>query len=178
MADTERNFQLLKSVEFLGGLPERELRRMAAELDTATVSVGTVICRQGDADGTFFILKRGKVEVTAKNEQGEVVLRTELKAGEFFGEFSLVTGEPRSATCTATEEAELLGIGKPQMKSVLAANRDFSDFISGVLAWRQYRLEMRMGSRTAVQAATPQQQEQVAEIKGELQKRMGNYFAK
>ncbi len=178
MADVERNFQLLKGAEFLGGLPERELRRMAAELDSATVPEGTVICRQGDRDGTFFIVKSGKVEVSAKNPQGEVVLRAELKAGEFFGEFSLVTGEPRSATCTAIEKTELLGISKPQMKSILAANRDFSDFISGVLAWRQYRLEMRMGPREEAAPETAKQQEQVAEIKSELQKQMNDYFAK
>jgi CRP-like cAMP-binding protein len=35
-----------------------------------------------------------------------------LGAGEFFGELSLLTGEPRSATATAVEDAALLAIGR------------------------------------------------------------------
>ncbi len=150
MADA--NFQLLKNVEFLGGLTDDQLRQLAAEVTPVEAEPGAVICKQGDTDGTFYIIKTGFVDVVAKNPKGEVVLQTRLKPGEFFGEFALMTGEARTATCTAATAAELLSIGKPEMKQILAANRAFSDYISGVLAWRQYRLEARMGVTKFVKA--------------------------
>lgn len=46
--------------------------------------------------------------MTATNEKGNTFLRSELGCGEFFGEISLLTGEPRSATVKAMEYSELL----------------------------------------------------------------------
>ena len=78
------------------------------------------------------------------------VLR-QMTAGEFFGEFSLLTGEPRSATVVAMEDTEVLTMNKEDMRAMLDANSELAEHISEVLALRQQQLE--------TQRATSVQQE-------------------
>ena len=69
------------------------------------VDAGTVIVREGDPSDRFYVIARGRVDVT----QGGRHLRVE-GPGEFFGEIGLLRDVPRTATVTAVEDAELLSL--------------------------------------------------------------------
>ena len=71
---------------------------MAEEVDA-----GTVIVREGDPSDRFYVIARGRVEVT----QGGRQLRFEGR-GDFFGEIGLLREVPRTATVTAVEDSEML----------------------------------------------------------------------
>jgi CRP-like cAMP-binding protein len=72
---------------------------------------GTVIFRQGDPGEEMFVVAAGHIRLTIGKGGHETEVNT-LGPGEFFGELSLLSGEPRSATATATEDATLLAIGR------------------------------------------------------------------
>ena len=59
----------------------------------------------------MFILATGKAEVQVERD-GRSQPVGNLVAGECFGEISLLTGEPRSATILATFDCEVLEIRK------------------------------------------------------------------
>lgn len=72
-------------------------------------SDGDIIVREGDLGREMYVIRRGRVEVTRLHDGRNVVLAT-LERGSFFGEMSLLEGEPRSATVRAKGDTELLVI--------------------------------------------------------------------
>lgn len=72
---------------------------------------GQVIFRQGDSGEEMFVISRGRVRLTigADGHEREIAV---LGPGEFFGELSLLSDIPRTATAQAVEDATLLAIGK------------------------------------------------------------------
>ena len=55
----------------------------------------------------------------------------------FFGEMSLLTGEPRAATIQATGECEVLVVDKAAFGEVLQARPELAERVSEVIAHRQ-----------------------------------------
>ena len=73
------------------------------------VSKGTVIFRQGDPGDEMFIVESGRVRLLLTEDRHEREIAA-VGPGEFFGELSLLIGEPRSATAEAAEDATLIRI--------------------------------------------------------------------
>lgn len=69
----------------------------------------------------MFVIMRGRVSVQIP-VGGKIINVNELGDGEFFGEMSLLTGEPRTATVLAIEETEVLKVSKEALRPILAEN--------------------------------------------------------
>jgi CRP/FNR family cyclic AMP-dependent transcriptional regulator len=82
-----------------------------ATRDELHIPKGTVIFRQGDPGHEMFVISEGRVRLTigAEGLDKEVAV---LGAGEFFGELSLLSDAPRSASAVAVEDSTLLVIGR------------------------------------------------------------------
>ncbi len=82
-----------------------------AQRDEFHLPKGSVIFRQGDPGHEMFVVAAGRVRLTIGTEghEKEVAL---LGPGEFFGELSLLSDAPRSATAEALEDSTLLAIGR------------------------------------------------------------------
>ena len=85
-----------------------------------------VVFRQGEVGVGMYIIANGHVNITkeetrsdkSKDENGIII--TKLKAGDFFGELSLVEeNERRSATAIAGEDTSLIGFFKPDLLDIL-----------------------------------------------------------
>jgi cAMP-dependent protein kinase regulator len=63
------------------------------------------------------MLTSGKVKAFVKKD-GKQVPIAELEEGAFFGEMSILTGKPRTATIVATELSELLELDRPTLDSI------------------------------------------------------------
>jgi CRP-like cAMP-binding protein/Fe-S-cluster-containing hydrogenase component 2 len=95
--------------EFIEGLRERvELLRFTP---------GQVICRQGDAADSFYLVRIGFVKVSQTHAGGEMVLAY-LSRGEYFGETALLEDTLRSATCTALDHVEVVRISAEDFASM------------------------------------------------------------
>jgi CRP-like cAMP-binding protein len=95
--------------EFISGLRERvELLRFTP---------GQVICRQGDAADSFYLVRIGFVKVSQTHAGGEMVLAY-LSRGEYFGETALLEETARSATCTALDHVEVVRISAEDFASM------------------------------------------------------------
>jgi CRP-like cAMP-binding protein len=60
-----------------------------------------------------------------------------LRENDFFGEMSLLTGEPRTATVVAVEETEVLRIDKDAIKPIFEANPDLVSSIGEMIEERR-----------------------------------------
>uniref|UniRef100_A0A3B4GKZ3 cGMP-dependent protein kinase n=1 Tax=Pundamilia nyererei TaxID=303518 RepID=A0A3B4GKZ3_9CICH len=103
----------LKSVPTFQSLPEETLSKLADVMEETHYSDGEYIIRQGARGDTFFIISKGKVNVTQGDSatQQPVHLR-ELVKGDWFGERALQGEDVRTANVVATEPVTCLVIDR------------------------------------------------------------------
>ncbi|MDA0563850.1 Crp/Fnr family transcriptional regulator [Streptomonospora sp. S1-112] len=87
---------------FGGRLTDAQWSTFLREGATRGYGDGQTIVRQGDRDTAVFLLVEGTVKVTALRPDGEHVLLALRGPGEALGEFSALSGLPRTATVTAS----------------------------------------------------------------------------
>lgn len=170
---------MLRGIEFLKVLTEEQLRELALRLHTKIFARGEVVTRQGERGESFYIIKSGKVLVSARDEEGRTTFMRDMTGGEFFGEISLLTGAPRSATVTIIEDAELLVVGKEDMRCMLEENDRLAEHMSQVLALRQQQLEeQRLRKLEQVSQANAQQAANGVEtLRSEFLSRILQFFS-
>jgi hypothetical protein len=79
---------------------------------------GTILFAEGEPGGSCFVISEGEVDVSI-NSRGRQQLLATLTAGNLFGQVSLITGMPRSATCSVRKDAVLLEIERTGCERLL-----------------------------------------------------------
>jgi len=126
----------LARVPLFGGLSEDELRRIAGISTIIEAPAGAVLTQMGTPGDSFFVIIDGMVAV-----QTQIGVADQLQPGDFFGEMSLLDGEPRSATITATTGVRLLVVDRSHFWRLLDETPDVIRQILMVLSRRVRRLE-------------------------------------
>jgi small-conductance mechanosensitive channel/CRP-like cAMP-binding protein len=129
---------LLGGVEFLEALTSEQLDRLASQARIVPYPVGGAVVRQGDEGDSLFLVAEGRVEVSVHPPGGGPERRlATLGPGDYFGEMSLLTGAPRSATIRAVEETGLVVLHKEALRPLLVADPTVLERLSKTLARRQ-----------------------------------------
>ncbi|HEX7787591.1 MAG TPA: cyclic nucleotide-binding domain-containing protein [Methylomirabilota bacterium] len=126
----------LQRVPLFSGFDEDELRRVEELSRIVEVPVGTVLTRIGDAGESFFVIIDGTAAVRTPVGAGG-----ELRPGDFFGEMSLLDGEPRSATIVASTDLRLLSVDRTHFWRLLDENPELIRRMLTVLSRRVRHLE-------------------------------------
>lgn len=135
---------LLRRVDILQPLKEDDVVMLAEDLSHHLYAKGEAICRQGEPGSTFYIIKSGTIGVRVKGEGGVDAEVARLQPGSYFGEMSLLTGEPRSSTCTALEDCELLCLDRESFAVLLQENIAVAQAMSDILAARSQATQARL----------------------------------
>ncbi len=110
--------ELLRKVPFFADTPEDEFELLAAKLRPRTAPAGEAVIRQGETGDSLFLVARGVIRVSRKDEGQRRDLAT-LLAGDFFGEMALLhSGDRRTATCRAVTPCALYELRKSDLDSV------------------------------------------------------------
>jgi len=118
----------------------------------------------------MFVVSEGLVSVRIMVADEEVEV-ARLAPGDFFGEMSLLTGEPRSSTVIATTEATIYEIGKADMAALLDSNPGAAEVLSTAAA------ERRVLSSAAMMRQPPQAIEaEKASLAHQILTRMTRFF--
>jgi rhodanese-related sulfurtransferase len=99
-----------------------------------SVPAGTRIVSQGEAPEFFYVIQSGRVRVFRETAERIQTNLTELVAGAYFGEVALVTGQPRSASVEAMEDAILIKVSKDEFDRLLDQNPQLARHIIQQLA--------------------------------------------
>jgi hypothetical protein len=99
-------------------LADDEREALIKEMEGETHDEGGVILSEGDAGSSMYVIVAGEVKVYTRGKSGAIYL-ARLGEGDFFGEVSMLTGKPRTATITASQRTELLRLDKAKLDSVL-----------------------------------------------------------
>jgi small-conductance mechanosensitive channel/CRP-like cAMP-binding protein len=128
---------LMEKVEILAPLSESELGKLVQQVSIQSFAAGETAVQQGEPGDSFYIIKRGRVEVIVEKAEGEAVVVATLGPGNFFGEMSLLTGAVRTASIRVKEDAEFIVIHKESFRSTLANNPSIAEAMSRLLSERQ-----------------------------------------
>jgi Cyclic nucleotide-binding domain len=83
---------------------------------------GDIVITEGEPGDSLFVLATGRVKVFVRNPSGRHVQVREMAEGSFFGEISMLTGSPRTATITAAERSELLELDRDTLDQITRAH--------------------------------------------------------
>jgi cAMP-dependent protein kinase regulator len=102
-------------------LDKEEREALIREMDLESHEEGAVIISEGDPGDSMYIITSGEVKVYTRGtgKSGSVYL-AKLGEGDFFGEVSVLTGKPRTATITASRPTELLRLDKEKLDNALS----------------------------------------------------------
>ncbi len=110
---------ILKEVAHLRELGEPERSALAERIDLLQFSSGQSIFNYGDPGNALYIIRSGEVEIFIKNDQGEKIVLETSKAGDIFGEVSLIDNGPRTAWVTAIGNVELFRLDRAHFEDYL-----------------------------------------------------------
>lgn len=101
---------------------------------------GERIIEEGADGHSMFILLRGSAQVSV-SKNGSSIRVGVLRTGDCFGEMSLLTGEPRTATIRADHDCEVLEIGQEAMADIFRETPECMNQLSELLAKRRLETE-------------------------------------
>jgi len=104
------------------GFARDELAALIRGLRLLTFQPGEIIVSEGEAGGSLFVLTSGRVRAYVRNAAQRQVQVRELAEGDIFGEISVLTGQPRSATIVSAARCELLELDKPTLDRIAQAH--------------------------------------------------------
>jgi len=114
----------LRHVAIFAGEDEALLAKMAEKMTTSRVAAGEVLVKEGDPGDAFFVIARGKAEVSTLGSHGEILRISVLGTGDYFGEIALLRGTPRTATVKAVTPMVLLKLGRADFDAILGKSAD------------------------------------------------------
>ncbi len=119
----ETEIKLLKSVDLFSPLYDEHLAIFAKIANYKCYHKGDLVLQQNDTENqSFFLIASGQAKVFISGVDGAEVTLAILNPGEFFGEMSLLDGEPRSASVIAVQKSNLLVIRRDDFLNELEKN--------------------------------------------------------
>src|SRR5258705_1437706 len=89
-----------------------ELVAVMGGLQLVEFKAGDLVVSQGEPGDSLFLVTTGTVKAWIRNREGRYVLVRRLGDGDFFGEISVLSGSPRTATVVAATACEMLELDR------------------------------------------------------------------
>jgi len=135
----------LKQIPLFSKTSEEELKTIVEKLTLVEFEKDEAIIKEGDPGNYLYVINNGRVRVITYIEpEDEEIVLSYLNEGDYFGEMSLITGEPRSATVIAETDVVLFQLSKLDFDSLILKNPNISLSLTHVLT---QRLQMANKSR-------------------------------
>jgi len=131
----------LKNVGLFINASEDELSHLSSVMEEQHVRKDGVVVSRDEVGNAMYIILQGRMKVVIQGDNGREVILTILKAGEFFGEMSLLDDLPRSASVVAAEDAQLLVLHRDQFTEHIANSPSTALNVMGELSRRLRRAD-------------------------------------
>jgi CRP-like cAMP-binding protein len=121
MARTDTTVEMLGNVDLFEGLPKKALRQIASAGKELSFDEGVDVCKEGDTDARFYLILDGSARVSIRGRE-----INKLGPGDYFGEISILDGEPRSATVTALSPLRTMSMTSWNFRPIVKENPDIA----------------------------------------------------
>lgn len=166
----ERRRGLLEKISIFSPLSDEERQELARGMKYAPFARGEVMTRQGAEAHWLYLLEDGRAGVRVSDGVTEKEV-AQLEGGSFFGEMSLLTGEPRAATVIAMTDVECFRLDKAIFQRVIERRPEVMQQVASLLAQRRVELQ---AAREGLDAETAKARRRSAEV--DLLDRMKRFF--
>jgi CRP/FNR family transcriptional regulator, cyclic AMP receptor protein len=123
--------ELIKSAPLFSECSRKHLNEIAEIADEIDLSEGKELTSEGRPGREFFVLIEGTADVKRGNRR-----INEMGPGDFFGEISLITDRPRTATVVATSPVRALVITDRSFRRLLEHQPEIQGKVMSALAAR------------------------------------------
>ena len=104
----------LREVPLFSEMDEQEVAGIRSIMEELKFKPGQVIIREGELGDLFYVITEGHAEVLIRDATGSDVILHEAGPGDFFGELSMLTSEPRSARVRAVDHLTTLALERDE----------------------------------------------------------------
>ncbi len=138
----------LGAIDLFSTLPTEARLALSRTAQEHIFAAGEAVVRQGDAGSSMFVVLSGRVRVILEPSGQDVA---GIEPGGFFGEMSMLTGDPRTATVRAASDVRVLEIPSERFREIALERSGLIEHISTVVTARRAELD---SARSAAAAAT------------------------
>ena len=97
------------------GIPAEQIPEILQSMRPGKFDAGAEIVREGEPGDSLFLITEGSASVRTRDESGRAVPLATLGVGDFFGEVSLITSRPRTATVRAETPVGVLELTRERL---------------------------------------------------------------
>ncbi|MBI4726975.1 cyclic nucleotide-binding domain-containing protein [candidate division TA06 bacterium] len=109
---------VLKKVCLFKYLSFTELEALQDRLEKRAAPKGEKIFNEGSQGNEMYLITKGEVEISISRNESKLVL-AELQESSFFGEMSIITDKPRTATAVALVDSDIYVLTKEEFQRLL-----------------------------------------------------------
>ncbi len=149
LARQQQLIQSLRPVALFEGLSESQLAQIVTNSRLHRFTAGETLVREGEFGDSLFIIKGGQVNVYVAKAEGGQIHVAQRNTGEYFGEMSLLTGAPRTASVVAAQDTEVIILDKHAFTTVLATDPTILEALLDALDKRRSIIETRLAEENA-----------------------------
>lgn len=131
-------FKNLRKVNFFSKVTLDNIDSIVAKFGAYSYDKGKTIIREGGVGGALYIIKSGECEVSKKKGWFGSARLAVLKEADFFGEMSLVSDEPATATAKTLTPCEIFVLLKNDFLTIKSGNKELSDEIDYIIERRKF----------------------------------------
>lgn len=128
------DLELLSNLPLFKPFPVEEAVGLSRSALERKFGVGEEVITEGRHGTSFYVVVKGRLSVRTGNPQKEIAV---LERGAAFGEMSLLTGEPRSATVVALEDCTLFELGRDVFQRHLEAHPERLEKLASMIEERK-----------------------------------------
>src|SRR6266571_5137890 len=143
--------KLIEASALFRNLQPDETANILARLQPATYESGTCILESGVWHGLLYIIASGTVSVFLQEDSGNGARIAQLGPGECFGEMSLITGEPPSATVRTDEDITVWALLEADFLTLIKTCPTLLQNINSILSRRLARTNRKILSHVAAE---------------------------
>jgi len=150
----------LRQSELFAMLDEATIVLLSERVPVRIFGPGEIVVHQGNSGSSLFIVLKGELDVSVDGASVGSICED-----SFFGEMSLLTGEPRRAMVRASREVWLAEVTKELMEPLLHANPTVLEMLSTLLADREQRTSTTVTGRKERSSASPRREDYLQRLK-------------
>lgn len=136
--------ELLRKVNIFEDLTTQNIEFLAQHAIKHLYMADDYIIKEEDDGDSLFMVSDGLLKVSVKGKNNQDVEVATLRAGSFFGEIALLTGEKRTSSVQAIVDSMLYEVPKSVMKELLTEHQYIADALSEAITRRQFQNQEKM----------------------------------
>lgn len=112
-------FGLVGKSQFFTEFSQEDISTLAGYMDVFRAQPGEIIIREGEQGDFMLLIVDGEVDILKKNRRAEQQHMTSAGPGMMLGEMSMIDGEPRFATCMASQTTTFAVLTRDNMAKII-----------------------------------------------------------